>query len=118
AWRQIMDALRRDAASPAPSPPSGVTRVATRFTPAVEPPREEWFLAGTRAQDVVAIAKDRGIARIESPANGLIIALDPDIPRERQRVLVATRGARAAMRVVLDGQPPGTAAQELPWAPE
>ena len=50
-----------------------------------------------------------------SPANGTILALDPDIPPERQRLTFRTDGTQT--RWLMDGKPlaNGPAAQWLPW---
>jgi penicillin-binding protein 1C len=54
-------------------------------------------------------------ARITSPTSGTIIALDPDIPPNRQRVSFSAEGQNVAW--LLDGKPyaKGNAAQWLPW---
>jgi len=92
-WREIMDWLHRgDAtqgraklASPPPTAPTGLVRSAIRFEPPREPARQEWFVAGTEMSVVRAATADT-LARIIYPANGSIIALDPDIPPARQRI--------------------------------
>ena len=114
-------------------------------TAMVEAARQEWFLAGTEqsqfamnkiANETIntpATAKNKGknglndakssqneensasSARITSPTSGTIIALDPDIPPNRQRVSFSAEGADVAW--LLDGKPfaKGNAAQWLPW---
>jgi len=117
AWLEIMNGLQENQPSSPPAPPAGLARRGIRFEPAVEPPREEWFLAGTEA-DVVRLAEAATMApRIASPANGVIIALDPDIPYENQVVFFAARPAQAGARFVLDGQPLASAAVRHPWRP-
>ena len=118
----------------------------------LEAARNEWFLAGTQqtvfAIDSVAINQDgisaRGqkdsnspiassvqtspsvSARITAPASGTVIALDPDIPVDRQRVQFnasvrqAAAGKDATANTVqwrMDGAPVGRGAQWawLPW---
>ena len=53
--------------------------------------------------------------RITAPASGTIIALDPDIPPNRQRVSFSAEGQ--AVRWLIDGKPlaRGPQAQWLPW---
>ena len=50
-----------------------------------------------------------------SPTTGTIIALDPDIPPNRQRVSFAAEGQH--LRWLLDGKPlaKGNSAQWMPW---
>ncbi|MDO8457053.1 MAG: penicillin-binding protein 1C [Burkholderiaceae bacterium] len=111
----------------------------------VEATRQEWFLAGTEQSQFAInkiapktintpdIAKNKGkndlieakstqndgssasSARITTPTSGTIIALDPDIPPNRQRVSFQAEGQNVAW--LLDGKPfaKGNAAQWLPW---
>jgi penicillin-binding protein 1C len=111
----------------------------------LEAERQEWFLAGTeqsqfainkiaaQAVNTPAIAINKGknglndakssqndensasSARITSPTSGTIIALDPDIPPNRQRVSFQAEGQNVAW--LLDGKPfaKGNTAQWLPW---
>jgi penicillin-binding protein 1C len=68
--------------------------------------------------EVVATPGAAGaIARISSPANGVILALDPDIPAELQRVPLAAEGAAAAMRLSLNGRVVGPASSAVLWQP-
>jgi penicillin-binding protein 1C len=47
----------------------------------------------------------------------MIIAIDPDIPAEHQRVLIAVRGARPGMSLMLNDRPLGAAASTRLWQP-
>lgn len=55
------------------------------------------------------------MARITSPTTGTIIALDPDIPPNRQRVSFSAEGSK--LHWLMDGKVfgKGTTAQWLPW---
>ena len=111
----------------------------------LEAARQEWFLAGTEqsqfainkvaneAINMPARAKNKGAnglnvakstqndttsassARITSPTSGTIIALDPDIPPNRQRVSFSAEGTNVVW--LLDGKPfaKGATAKWLPW---
>ena len=78
----------------APSDP-GVVRRAIRFEANLEAPREELFLAGTESTIIVrsaaaALTSDRarehGSGAIALPVDGTVVAIDPDIPPQRQRM--------------------------------
>ena len=84
--------------------------------PAVEPPRDELFVRAQHAPDPVAAARER--ARIASPANGLVIAIDPDIPAALQRVPLAAHGAQPDMVLRLNGARIGSAERSVMWLPE
>jgi penicillin-binding protein 1C len=115
-------------------PPAGATPALQQVALAssangYEAPRLEWFIQGTQ-QGRFGLADDnsnaasksaqgkpgaQASARISSPANGTIIALDPDIPPTRQRLSLQAEGN--GLRWLMDGKPlaQGNSAQWLPW---
>ncbi len=48
-WREIVDHLHASQPSRAPKAPADVVQREVVFVPAVEPPRREWFVAGTES---------------------------------------------------------------------
>jgi len=128
-WREVMDWLQRGDASGrgrvnsvAPSAPAGVIARTVRFEPntggSAEPPRREWFLAGTE-RSVVRAAQTRALARISYPAAGTVIALDPDIPPGRQRLpLQLSARGEAGWTWRIDGKPAGRADRASRWLPQ
>jgi penicillin-binding protein 1C len=134
-----MNYLHKSVPSKAPLPPAGLVQAPVQFaaidsqgrgsTP-VEAARKEWFLQGTQQ---AAFAMKSGAAggaptasagasrlrqqpaRITSPTNGSIIALDPDIPPSHQRVTFTAEGQ--VRRWQMDGKTfaKGASAQWLPW---
>lgn len=133
-WVAVMNQLHAKRPSRAPSPPSGVIPQRVTFAPAgglqkvswntsgqeAEAPRTEWFLRGTE-QGSYALKADKSgtgrqsTGRILSPANGSIIALDPDIPPRSQRLTFTSEGRQT--RWLMDGKEfaKGPSAQWLPW---
>jgi penicillin-binding protein 1C len=103
-WREIMAWLHQELASPAPAPPPGVIRQGSG-----------WFLAGTEPAAPPSLAG--GGARIVAPAPGTIVALDPDIPPARQRIVFEAEVHGASLRWLLDGEDHGPAADLLVWPP-
>ena len=92
-----------------PAAPTRRPRRRVTFAGTGEQPRREWFLAGTSfARADVAPAEARR-PRIAAPVSGSVYALDPDIPRDRQRLAVAVTGAAAAHRLRLDARDLGAA---------
>ena len=117
-WHDLVAMMQRGVASEEPRPPAGVHALNTAFSPAVEPPRREWFLGGTRIPGGTVVAVPaRARPRIASPANGMIIALDPDIPPAHQRVLIALKGAGPSMRLKLNDRIWEHARAQTLWAP-
>jgi penicillin-binding protein 1C len=99
AWAAIMARLHADTPSRPPTPPRGL--VSKVFQPPGEAPRGEWFLPGTEPVGATWTAA-RPPARIVQPGDGAILALDPDIPPERQRLLFQARDAPEQSRWLLD----------------
>jgi len=115
-WRDVMDYLHRSAPAPAPMPPRGLVQREVRFQPAVEPARAEWFLNGTETPEVVLVADHQRTPRILYPADASILALDPDIPQDRQRVVFEAQAAQG-LQWQLNGQLLGPADRSYNWQP-
>jgi penicillin-binding protein 1C len=122
-WAEVMRFLHAREPSRAPAPPAGLVEARVSFGPAadgnpIEAARSEWFLEGTE-QPLFALdtgmASDGAAARITAPADGTILALDPDIPPLRQRVRFESEGRGVQWRI--DGKffARGNSAQWLPW---
>jgi penicillin-binding protein 1C len=115
-----MHYLHGGQASRAPRAPAGLVRTEVGFA-GVEAPRSEWFLSGTQQTRFAVASIAPGTtsasaqARIITPTNGSIIALDPDMPPQHQRLRLAATSGR--LQWLIDGQPfaKGTSAQWLPW---
>jgi penicillin-binding protein 1C len=116
AWREIMSVLQRGDAVDPPSPPPGAVAGRVAFDPPIEPPREEWFVAGTEPGSVQA-AQVAASARIRTPIDGAVLAVDPDIPPASQWLVLEADGAPADARWVLNGERLGGALEPLRWAP-
>jgi penicillin-binding protein 1C len=117
-WHDLMAALHPGLTSTEPDPPPGLASLLTHFSPTVEPSRREWYLSGTEMRNrAVAAVPEDARPSIESPANGMVIAIDPDIPAEHQRVLISVHGAQPAMRLKLNDLNLGPATPERLWDP-
>jgi penicillin-binding protein 1C len=119
-WAAVMRHLHASEPSRAPTPPPGLVQQRVQFGDGLEATRSEWFLPGTAQARMALDTGTRGQAtgplRITSPANGTIVALDPDIPPERQRLGLRAEGA-GAVRWRVDGRDHARGAQAgwLPW---
>ena len=100
-WREIMDFLHEAGTPARRDPPPGLVHQAVEYASGIEPPREEWFLAGTESAKIIGVDAAPGRPRILSPASGAVLAVDPDIPPSRQRVLVQVAGARSDTRLLI-----------------
>lgn len=116
-WAAIMLALHEGATPASPAPPPQLVANNIEFLPAIEQPRREWFITGTQMQRIELASDTTRSPQIASPANGVVIALDPDIPAARQRVTIASRGANAQARFFLDDGLLGPADRQRAWFP-
>ncbi len=110
-WVEIMNWLHRSGTSTEPKPPAGV--VASN-SPEGDG-RREWFIRGTE-NAVLAGEANHGF-RILYPAPGTIVALDPDIPPEDQRLFFEADPKDERLRWALDGHTIGSAGALLLWTP-
>jgi len=124
-WSELMRSLHRQVPSHAPAPPDGLRQVPVRFGAddeddagngaPIEAARSEWFIAGTEQSEFIAqrlkpTRADDGTnpARITRPAAGTLLALDPDIPPDRQRMRFEADGVK-------DGASDTAGASQLQW---
>ena len=135
-WAAVMNMLHKTEPSRAPTPPPGVVQSRTAFGSQIEATRSEWFIEGTEqalfATNSGATPAEKSGAtgqnrlnntaitpatppRITAPVSGTIIALDPDIPPNRQRLSFSAEGQ--SVRWLMDGKAfaRGHQAQWLPW---
>jgi penicillin-binding protein 1C len=115
-WLNVMNYLHDRFGSGQIVRPPDMTLSKVSFPGAVEPPRQEWFVADTRPT-VSPSSLDDSNQQILSPAAGTIIALDPDIPEAAQRVVFeASRTARDS-QWILDGRALAPVRGTLLWTP-
>ena len=116
-WREIMDFLHEGVVPTAPVAPAGVVRQRIAYAGGVESGRDEWFIAGTETARVSGVEARSIKPHIQSPPDGAIYAIDPDIPEARQRVVVSAHGAPRGSRVVLDDGRQARADRPVLWLP-
>ncbi|SFM10980.1 penicillin-binding protein 1C [Variovorax sp. OV329] len=121
-WAELMAFLHRSEPSRPPAPPRGLLSMKVSFGDDLEAAREEWFVAGTEqprfALDGAGAQAVDAAARISAPADGTIVALDPDIPPARQRLVFEAEGGSPQQQLQwrIDGRTAGQGAR-LPWLP-
>jgi penicillin-binding protein 1C len=117
-WLELVNTLHRRSASLPPRAPRGVARQTVDFDSDIEPAREEWFMAGTETARVAVKPASTTRAGIAYPGNGMLIALDPDIPPLVQRVRFVASPAAPGYEWNLDGEDFGKAGQAVFWSPQ
>ncbi|MBF0422461.1 MAG: penicillin-binding protein 1C [Magnetococcales bacterium] len=101
-WQAIM--MRLGHGQGEPESPQQLSRKQIVFVGHEEVPRGEWFLRGTEMERVDRIRSRETGSRIVYPETGVIMALDPDIPRGRERVRFRMEPESGAYRWRLDGR--------------
>lgn len=101
-WLEIMNYLHRASTSRPPAAPPGVVkRPVTSANSGSAISRQEWFLKGTEQEFVQARTAAKP-PKILYPAPDTVIAIDPDIPANLQRVLFEVSSEDSALQLVLD----------------
>ena len=129
-WRDVMNYLyQRDvehgqlSAWSAPQAPQGIVQSHIHYEPAIEPERVEWFIESTERTTIIMSVSSlsqgqnddpAAPARILSPVSGTIVAIDPDIPPENQRLWL--RSNRNDVRWQIGEHIIGTGSQ-VAWLP-
>lgn len=117
AWLEIMAVLHRgDSRLRPPARPADVVEQRVRFTPQVEAERTELFLRGTEVAEVVAKPDLHAAARIVYPAEGSVLAIDPDIPQDSQRIRFEASAPEDGLTWLVNGDAIDTRG-EFGWAP-
>jgi penicillin-binding protein 1C len=116
-WLDLMRYLHAQSTSRPPRVPSAVTQADIHFTPAIETSRRELFLRGTETGELrMPAVPPLAQARIRYPGRGSILAIDPDIPHEAQRVFFDVSPRDTPLKLELNGQK--LADRDLGWAPQ
>jgi penicillin-binding protein 1C len=80
-------------------------------------PRVEWFIEGTEPNLMKPRIQEAN-HRILYPVSGTVIAQDPDIPAEQQRLFFQAQPPDPKLRWVLDGKGIGSAGSLQLWSPQ
>ena len=78
--------------------------------------REEWFIRGTEPTAEVQLVRQYN-EKIVYPPSGTVIALDPDIPQELQKVFFVAQTGGKEMYWRLDDTAIGEAGRAAAWSP-
>lgn len=118
-WKDIIDYLQSGQKAHDRKMPGNLVETKVRFTPEVEPARNEWFIKGTEATEIRLAAYEENkrayLPRILYPSDGTIIAIDPDIPWKHQRIQFSAQSGDDVTWTV-DGAAAGTGATAW-WSP-
>jgi penicillin-binding protein 1C len=116
-WLEVAGYLHQHFGAPVEDArPSGVVTAPVEFPDSIEPARDELFIAGTEPS-TSAMRLDSNLVRITSPVDGSIIAFDPDVPLERQKMSFEASQSTAAMHWRVDKRDLGSAKVSPLWTP-
>jgi len=115
-WVEIMDFLHRQDQAPRQAAPAGLVHKEIQFPQAIESSRKEWFIRGT---EPASEGRKPGQfnPRIVYPPTGAVIALDPDIPGDLQKVFFISQTVGEGLRWKLNGDPMDGAGKAIAWVP-
>ncbi len=117
-WAEIMDWLHAvEGKEPGAETPRDVVRREVCLPGSAGRPASEWFIRGTEP-----VEKNRAVGQINRkivyPPTGAIIAIDPDIPPELQKVFFISGPRGQAGLWLLDGRCIAETGLDAGWAPE
>lgn len=115
-WIEVMNYLHNREKARLRKVPAGLVQQQVRWEE-TGVTRNEWFLKGTETE-IVAEAKGAKRPKIVYPATGTIVAVDPDIPINHQKLFFDLEPRAASAAWVLDGKEIGSADSAVAWLPK
>jgi penicillin-binding protein 1C len=116
-WIEVMHFLHRNDSGAKKEDPLDLVQKEVEFPQDIGSSREEWFIRGTEPN-----SKNRGIGQfnptIVYPPSGTVIALDPDIPPELQKIFFISQTCESDVRWVLNGTLMGAVGKTVSWTPK
>ena len=116
-WMEVINFLHRNDPGIKRGVHPNLVRKDVEFPQGIMPARDEWFIRGTEPN-----LKTQRIGqfnpRIVYPPSGTVIALDPDIPLELQKVFFISQTIESDLRWVLNGSSLETGGKTIPWTPK
>ena len=116
-WTEMMDFLHRDVSSVKREPLPGLVRKKIEFSQGVAATREEWFIRGTEPHSQ-SQKTGQFNPRILYPPSGTVMAIDPDIPTELQKVFFVSQVHEDDLQWVLNGSALEKTGRTIPWTPK
>ena len=116
-WIEMMNYLHRNDTGKKEEPLPRLVRREVEFPEGITASREEWFIPGTEPH-----SKNQKTGqfnhRILYPPSGTVIALDPDIPVEYQKIFFVAQTSENDFRWILNDTPIETKGKTIPWIPK
>jgi penicillin-binding protein 1C len=116
-WAEVMDFLHRDVFSIPREALPGLLRKRIEFSQDVAASREEWFIRGTEP-NLQNQRTGQFNPRILYPPSGTVLAVDPDIPPDLQKVFFVSQVHEHDFQWVLNGSILQMAGRTISWTPK
>ena len=116
-WIEVMNFLHRNDSSIKKEISFTLVKREIEFSQGIGPSREEWFIRGTEPHSRNQRTGQFN-PRIIYPPSGTVIALDPDIPQELQKIFFISQTHENDFRWVLNGAPMEGVGKTIPWTPK
>jgi penicillin-binding protein 1C len=116
-WAEVMNFLHQNEGSVKSRPPASLVRSRVQYSERGETREEEWFLRGTEPH-VEHPRTGQTNRRIVYPPSGAVIAWDPDIPPELQKVFFVSQTSEGSLQWILNGEAMDRAGKTISWTPK
>jgi len=103
-FAKVMSTLHKDRSSKMPVAPSGIVKKLVTWNQKQGASQQLSFIQGTEptGTQIQTVQTQAAQAKILYPTEGLIVALDPDIPMELQKMFVEFKGDSKQLRVFVN----------------
>jgi len=115
-WNDIVRYLHRNVTSKPQEPPDGIIKVQVDNINR-DGLISEWFIKGTEPFREIRTIAEVAIPKIIYPCNDMVIAIDPDIPADNQKVFFERTGAGKDIKWVINDEVLGYNKRFM-WTPE
>jgi penicillin-binding protein 1C len=116
-WTEVMNFLHAQEARFKRNLPASLVRSRVQYSEKDEAREEEWFIRGTEPH-VKHQRTGQFNRRIVYPPSGTVIAWDPDIPFEVQKVFFVSQTSEGSLQWVLNGETMGRVGKTISWTPK
>jgi len=116
-WIEVINFLHRNDPSIKRDVLPTLVRKEIEFPQGIMVSREEWFIRGTEP-NTKNPKMGQFNPRIVYPPSGTVIAIDPDIPLELQKVFFVSQTSENDIRWILNGVPVEMVGKTIPWTPK
>jgi penicillin-binding protein 1C len=115
-WGEMMNFLHRNEERPKKEPPPNLVSKQIQFSRNVESMKKEWFIPGTEPN-----LEEKRIGQVNQrilyPPSGAVIALDPDIPPEMQKVFFISQVNEDRLQWMLNEKKIEKDGRAISWTP-